>query len=568
MQNPREAEFNEMPRNSIATELVDEVLNVADIPAHIIAYRDNIGTVEIIEEAEKRPEPQQQALREIFTQLRLHTGHDFSNYKRPTLLRRIERRISVHNLPDLPSYTAFLQEYADETRALLKDLLISVTNFFRDGKAFNFLEHSVIPALFAGKTSADEVRIWVAGCATGEEAYSIAMLCAEHALDALDVPKVQIFATDIDESAIATAREGLYTLNDAADVSPERLRRFFTTDGNCYRVRREIREMILFANHNFLKDPPFSKLDLVTCRNVFIYLNNTAQERAVETFHFALKPKKFLFLGTSESVDGASDLYDLYNRDHHIFQAREANPRSYPIPDSVPTFLRSKLELLPKPDERGGRSQQISFGELHQQMLEQYAPPSVVVNEEYEIVHMTERAGKYFEFSGGEPTKNLLKVIRPEIRLELRSALYQAIQNASPVEAHNIKLVINGQLQSLDVHVRPVLEDGDTPRGYILVIFKPAQEALTDGATVTMSSDEPVARQLEGELISLKGQLRNSVEQHEYQSEELKASNEELQAMNEELRSAAEELETSKEELQSTNEETAYRKPGTEGKDR
>ena len=555
VQNPREAEFNEMPRNAIATELVDDVLNVGEIPARIMAYRDSMGTVQIVEEAEKRPEAQQVALREIFTQLRVRTSHDFSNYKRPTLLRRIERRINVHNLPDLPSYTAFLHEHPEETQALLKDLLISVTNFFRDSKAFNCLEVEVLPAIFAGKTSEDQVRIWVAGCATGEEAYSMAMLCAEKALNTVDAPKVQIFATDIDESAIATAREGLYTLNDAADVSPDRLRRFFTRDGDGYRVRREIRETILFAQHNFLKDPPFSKLDLVTCRNVLIYLNATAQARILETFHFALKPKGYLFLGTSESVEGAGDLYATHSRDHHIFQTREVTPRSYPVPESVPQFHFPKNDLLQKPDERESRGQRITFGELHQKMLEQYAPPSVVVNEEYEIVHMTERAGKYFEFAGGEPTQNLLKLIRPQIRLELRSALYQALQNKTVVEARNIKLTGNGEAQYLDIQVRPALEDGDTPKGFILVIFKPGQEATQEGATVKVASDEPLARQLEEELIGLKTQLRNSIEQHEYQAEELKASNEELQAMNEELRSAAEELETSKEELQSINEE-------------
>ncbi|TCD26542.1 PAS domain-containing protein [Pedobacter psychrodurus] len=555
VQNPREAEFNEMPRNAIATDLVDEVLNVGEIPARIIAYRDSMGTVQIIEEPEKRPEPQQQALRDIFTQLRVRTGHDFSNYKRPTLLRRIERRINVHNLPDLPSYTAFLHGNPDETNALLKDLLISVTNFFRDSKAFECIEQDVVPGIFAGKTSEDQVRIWVAGCATGEEAYSLAMLCAEHALRTFDAPKVQIFATDIDESAITTAREGLYTLNDAADVSQDRLRRFFTRDGDGYRVRREIREMVLFAHHNFLKDPPFSKLDLVACRNVLIYLNGTAQERVTETFHFALRPKGYLFLGTSESVDGASDLYSIYNRDNHIFQAREVSSRSYPIPESVPQFHFLRNDPLQKPDERENWTQRISFGDLHQKMLEQYAPPSVVINSEYEIVHMSEKAGRYFEFSGGEPTQNLLKLIRPEIRLELRSALYQAVQNKTVVEARNIK--VSGEVEplSLDIQVRPVLEDGDTMKGFILVIFKPAQEPFQEGTTVKMASDESLARQLEEELIRLKIQLRSSIEQHEYQAEELKASNEELQAMNEELRSAAEELETSKEELQSINEE-------------
>ncbi|QPH38595.1 CheR family methyltransferase [Pedobacter endophyticus] len=554
VQNPREAEFNEMPRHAIATELIDEVLNVAEIPAHIIAYRENGRNVRISEESGNRSETQKETLHEIFTQLRIRTGHDFSNYKQATLLRRIERRINVYNLPDLSSYLAYLQEHEEETRALLKDLLISVTNFFRDGKAFSYLEQEVIPSIFLGKTSGDQVRIWVAGCATGEEAYSLAMLCAEHAIRTHDAPKIQIFATDIDEAAIATAREGLYTLNDAADVSPERLRQFFTHDGDGYRARREIREMILFANHNFLKDPPFSKLDLVTCRNVLIYLNSTAQERVIETFHFALRAKKFLFLGTSESVDAANDLYTTFNRDSHIFQTREVAARTYPVPDSIPQ-LKPRTNLINKSDDQGTFTKRVSYGELHQKMLEQYAPPSLVINQDYEIVHMSERAGKYLEFAGGEPTKNLLKLIRPEIRLEIRATLYQAIQNKSSVELRNIKLSINGEAQSLNIHVRPVMEESDPERGFILLLFLPSEEVSRESKTLMVSAEEPMARQLEEELIGLKTQLRNSIEQYEYQAEELKASNEELQAMNEELRSAAEELETSKEELQSINEE-------------
>ncbi len=555
VQNPRQAEFNEMPRNAIATELIDEVLNVAEIPSRIIGYRNGTGAAKIIEVNDRRPEPQK-ALREIFMQLKIRTGHDFSNYKRPTLLRRIVRRINVHNLPDLPAYTAVLHEHPEETHALLKDLLISVTNFFRDKEAFTYLEQHVIPRIFEGKTSEDQIRIWIAGCATGEEAYSVAILCAEQLMGILDAPKVQIFATDIDEAAISVAREGLYSINDAADVSPDRLRQFFTPDGDDFRVRREIREMVLFATHNFLKDPPFSKLDLVCCRNVLIYLNSTAQERVIETFHFALKPKKYLFLGTSESVDSANDLYAILSRDHHIFQTREVSQRNYPVPDSVPQFPSSGTGLLHKIDEPERHNQRISFGELHQRMLEQYAPPSVVINQDYDIVHMTERAGKYLEFSGGEPTQNLLKLIRPEMRLELRSALFQSVQNNVAVEARNIKVNVDSQPLTIDVHVRPVLEEGDTNRGFILVIFKPAEESSELGTTTVMlTSDEPVTKRLEEELIGLKKQLRNSIEQHEYQAEELKASNEELQAMNEELRSAAEELETSKEELQSINEE-------------
>jgi two-component system CheB/CheR fusion protein len=405
VQNPREAEYNEMPRNAIATDMVDEVLPVGEIPGKILMYKKSLGTVHIPIEAEKRAEDQQQALREIFSHLRLRTGHDFSNYKRPTLLRRIERRINIRNLPDLPAYAAFVVQNPDEITALLKDLLISVTNFFRDKKAFDVLEQDVISAIVQRKKAEEQIRIWVPGCATGEEAYSLAMLCAERTLSVIDAPKVQIFATDIDESAIAFAREGLYTLNDAADVPPDRLRRFFNKESVGYRIRREIREMILFANHNFIKDPPFSHLDLISCRNVLIYLNQTAQERVMETFHFALKPGGYLFLGLSESAESAADLYTPLSREFHIFQTRPVPMRAYPVPESIPTFNYSNQPAaspatISIPPEYRTRDR-MTLGDLHQRLLEQYAPPSVVVNEEYDIIHLSERVGRYLQVTGG-----------------------------------------------------------------------------------------------------------------------------------------------------------------------
>jgi PAS domain S-box-containing protein len=554
VQNPRESEFNEMPRNAITTDLVDEVLPVAEIPQKIIDYKNSIGTVRIPLGIEKRPEDLQQALREIFTQLRIRTGHDFSNYKRPTLLRRIERRINIRNLPDLPSYAIFLQENADEIVSLLKDLLISVTNFFRDSKAFTVLEEQVIPDVIKEKKGDQQLRIWVAGCATGEEAYSIGILCAEQLQNMPDPPKVQIFATDIDEAAINHARDGLYTLNDAADISPERLRRFFNKDGDCYRIRREIREMILFANHNFLKDPPFSHLDIISCRNVLIYLNRTAQERAIETFHFALNKSGFLFLGSSESADSWSDLFATFNRENHIFQTRKRHLRPFPVPESVPLLKVAQPKLIPTSiDKESSSRERISFGELHQRLLEEYAPPSILINEEYEIVHISDRAGNYLQISGGEPSQNLLKLVKQELRLELRSALFQAIQRQAPVEARGLKVTVNEKIETINIYLRPVLQSSEG-LGYILVLFEKITDEKSDGGVI-LASEEPVARQLEAELVNLKAQLRASNEQHEFNAEELKASNEELQAMNEELRSAAEELETSKEELQSINEE-------------
>jgi len=309
----------------------------------------------------------------------------------------------------------------------------------------------------------------------------------------------------------------------------------------------------MFANHNFLKDPPFSHLDLISCRNVMIYLNQAAQERVAETFHFALNPGGFLFLGSSESVDGSTDLYASYNKENHIYQSRQATPKAYPIPESIPTFRVDK-PTLSATEHENKVLERISYGDLHHQLLEQYAPPSILVNEEYDIVHVSERAGRYLQISGGEPSQNLLKLVKPELRLELRSALYQAMQRHSAVEARGLKVNVDHQTETLNIHVRPVLRQGDTARGFILVMFE-TSSSKSDGQEILLSSDEPVAKHLEAELIRLKNQLRTSNEQHEFQQEELKASNEELQAMNEELRSAAEELETSKEELQSINEE-------------
>jgi two-component system CheB/CheR fusion protein len=573
VQNPRETEYSDMVRNAIATDLVDEVLNVADIPAKIVEYRENLKAVALPVQPEARPEEQQKALRDVFTQLRVHTGHDFSNYKRPTILRRIERRISVRNLSGIAEYAAYLKKQPEEVQALLKDLLISVTNFFRDKEAFAALEHDIIPRVAHEKKTGDQIRVWVAGCATGEEAYSLAMLLAER-LDGggIDQPEIQIFASDIDEAAIAAAREGFYTLNDAADVSPERLRRFFTKEGDGYRVRRDLRERVLFANHNVLKDPPFSRLDLVTCRNMLIYLNQAAQKRVMETFHFALKPSGFLFLGASESIDGSIDVFAPLSKENNIFQSRNVESRiPRPVRDSSRNesftarleFLQTSVQgqvVVPTTTEQDSAKriqaqERLSYADLHRQLLEQFAPPSVVVNEEYDILHLSERAGRFMQIQGGEPSNNLLKIIRPELRLELRNALYQAAQNRRSVEAKNLTLKIDDRSETINIHVRPVLRAEDTARGFILVLFEKTDDAPATDSETLQAFSESVAGQLEEELVRVKAQLRSSSEQYEIQTEELRASNEELQALNEELRSSSEELETGKEELQSVNEE-------------
>ena len=557
VQDPQEAEYDDMPRHSMATGLVDYVLPVAQIPAQIIAYREQVKRIPVPDAPHETTDDDMKALREIFTQLRVRTGHDFSNYKRPTVLRRIARRMGVHQLVDIPAYSHFMREHPPEATALLKDLLISVTNFFRDAEAFEALERDIIPKLFEGKTAGDQVRVWVTGCATGEEAYTVTMLLSECAANRLNPPQIKVFATDIDDDAIATARQGFYTINDAADVPPERLRNHFFIEADGYRVRREIREQVLFAVHNIIKDPPFAHLDLATCRNLLIYLNRTAQRRVMDVLHFALNPGGYLMLGASESVDGAVDLYSVVDKEHRIYQGRASESRLvFPVPDGG---LATQLGKLPEPRRmrESHATPRFSYGELHHRLLERYGPPSVVVNEEYEVLHMSESAGKFMQIQGGELSSNLLMLIRPELRLELRAALYQAAHNKSDVESRGISIPLDGETKFINLLVRPVLSQEDRARGFFLVTLEESNEPtpIEQKKPAVTTEEEPLARRLEEELVEVKAQLRATIEHHELQREELKASNEELQATNEELRSAAEELETSKEELQSINEE-------------
>lgn len=552
VQDPDEADHTDMPRNAIATGLVDDVLPVSKMPGRIVAYRDQRSALQLRDEPQSPADPDERALQDIFAQLRQRTGHDFSNYKRATVLRRIERRLGVRQLSELISYAKFLREYPDEAQALLKDLLISVTNFFRDPAAFAVLERDVIPRLFEGKSEEQQVRIWVAGCATGEEAYSLGMLVAEQGVGTPGTPGVQIFATDIDEQALAVGREGFYTLNDAADVSSERLRRFFTKEPHGYRVRKDLREMVLFANHNIIRDPPFSHLDLVSCRNLLIYLNGPAQQRVLDVAHFALNPGAYLFLGGSETVERVGDAFVAVSKEAHVFQSRGAIAK-LPIPGPSLGVTDRRPRPMPFSESRG--RERFASPDLHLRLVEQYAPPSIVVNDEHDIVHLSDNAAMYLQFAGGEPSNNLLKFVRPELRLELRTALFQAAQRRTNVNARQIAVSIEGRTVTVNLLIRPVLRDDDPARGFFLVLFEQteADEKATDHPAPELASDP--AGQLEDEVVRLKSQLRATVERYETQAEELKASNEESQAINEELRSASEELETSREELQSLNEE-------------
>ena len=557
VQDPGEAEFAEMPQNSIATGLADHVLGVADMPAAILAYKRSLGDVRLPEPSADPPPSDESALRDIFALLRGSTGHDLANYKQATVLRRLARRMGLRGIHDLPGYAVYLRDQPGEAQALLKDLLISVTSFFRDPAAFAALEKAVIPRLFAGKGENDHVRVWSAGCATGEEAYSLAMLLAEAAAELSAPPSIQVFASDLDGDAVARARNGLYTLNDCADVAPERLRRFFAKEGERYRVRKELREMILFAHHNVVKDPPFSHLDLISCRNLLIYLNRTAQQQVLEMSHFALNAGGFLFLGSSESIEGAGDLFATVDKEACLFNSRAAAPRLNVVIPELRVAGENRVSSFAPAFAMHGAREHMSTAELHQRLLEQYAPPSVVVNERFDIVHVSDRAGRYLQIAGGDPTYNLLRAVRPALRLELRTALHQAAQQRVTVEARGLTLELDSGQAVVDLTVRPVLGAGDPAAGFFLVLFHElASDALlTPAPKAEQLGGDDAVRHLEAELQRLQALHRATVEHHETQAEELQASNEELQAINEEMRSSAEELETSKEELQSLNEE-------------
>jgi two-component system, chemotaxis family, CheB/CheR fusion protein len=556
-QLPEDSEYEDMPRNAIGSGHVDFVLPVAEMPQKLVDLWENARAIRLPEPLPDDPpvsskstdDPAAEAaLHEIVKMLAQRTGHDFTYYKRATILRRMERRMQVRLLRDLPAYCAFLRDNPDETPLLLADMLISVTNFFRDRESFDALEREVVPALFS-EPSNQQVRCWVPGCATGEEAYSIAMLLSEESQRHHDKP-FQIFASDIDTSAIAVARRGVYPESIVTDVSPGRLRAFFTHKDHAYRLRKELRDRVLFAAHNMLRDPPFSQLDLISCRNVLIYLNRDIQAKLLEMFHFALKPEGRLFLGSSESADVAGSLFRVVDKKHRIFA-----PPSPSLARARTPVLPLRIELKPlagsspAPDAHPATA-----SDIHQRVLEEYAPPSVIVDTRADIVHMSEKAGRYLRHKAGVPSHNLLNLVLPPLRPELRSAMLQAEHTGKSVEARRVKLAIEGKQVYVNLIARP-FKDASLTQTYMLVIFQEVDEALGEQETGTSASPPGLVAQLEGQLTTTKEMLQATIEASDTSNEELKASNEELQAINEELRSASEELETSKEELQSVNEE-------------
>jgi two-component system, chemotaxis family, CheB/CheR fusion protein len=576
-QDPERSAHAGMPRSAIATGMVDWILPVKDMPSRVLSYFRLEHAVALPPEEPPvevpRADPAEADLRDVLNFLRTRTGRDFAQYKRATVLRRIGRRMQVNGVDNLAGYLTCLRTRTGESNALLQDLLISVTNFFRDPDCFDALRPQ-LEALFEGKTAADTVRVWVVACATGEEAFTIAMLLTEHARTLDAPPVIQVFATDLDEQAVQAARDAVYPPAIMADVDEDRLRRFFVKEHRGYRVRREIREMVLFAVHDILRDSPFSRLDMVSCRNLLIYLNREAQQRVLETLHFSLIPDGRLFLGSSETVEDNSTLFAVLDKKHRIYRKRPSVRTLLPIPQGARSITRAleSQNLTHGPViathalEAGAAARALAeasrarteparggWGEIHLQLLERLAPPSVLVDAEYEIVHLSPSAGRFLQLAGGEPSRNLLRAVQPDLRIDLRAALYQASQQQTEVQLPPVAMSVAGGTVVAGVRVLPAVEGGEP---LYLVMFDPRQaETEAVAAQGARLESDPLARHLDAEIERLKSHLRDTVEQYEASTEEMKASNEELQAMNEEMRAATEELETSREELQSINEE-------------
>ncbi|MHB8877975.1 MAG: chemotaxis protein CheB, partial [Myxococcaceae bacterium] len=490
-------------------------------------------------------------LNKLVILLRNAFGVDFANYKQATVERRVERRMVLHKLERLEDYVMFVTSDPNELRSLYNDLLIGVTGFFRDKEPFEALKTAVFPRLLEGRERNVPVRIWVVGCSTGEEAYSIGICLLEYLSDSAAGRRIQLFATDIDERAIDRARDGIYPRNIELDVSPERLQRFFSVHERGYQVGPQLRDMLIFAHHNVATDPPFSRIDLVSCRNVLIYMQAPMQKKALRTFHYALNPDAFLLLGTSESVGESIDLFSVVDRKLKLFQKKNVRPAAmFEFP--LRTRAATTVEAVPPHYRTSLTPQQVA----DRKVMEKYAPPGVVVDERLEIVQFRGRTGPFLEPVPGAATLNLLKLALPELLLELKAAIGRALRDNEPVTTPPVRLREGRGLAAVSLDVMPLAEPGAGGRS-VLVLFNEVPLVPAPGGAGPEALPPPDARvqDLERELATVKDQLQSNLDEMALANEDLQASNEELQSSNEELQSTNEELETSKEELQSTNEE-------------
>jgi two-component system, chemotaxis family, CheB/CheR fusion protein len=552
VQDPREAAHEGMPRAVIAAEIADLVLPVREIAARLgdlAKHKEKLAPLVPPHPDASVPigEDDELVLKRIFELVRLRTNHDFSRYKRGTVLRRLARRMQLNHRTSLEHYLTLLKEQADEVQALFDDLLISVTSFFRDPAAWDALRLQVIGPLIEHAQPNQPIRAWVPGCATGEEAYTLAILFREE-MSRRDVSfELVVFGSDVDQGALATAREGIYPAAIAADVSEARLARYFRAEGDHFRVSSEIRDSVVFAAHSVLRDPPFSKLHLISCRNLLIYLDRDLQQQLQNVFRYGLRDDGYLFIGVSETAD--PELFEPLDKQHRLFRAR---PRAAGPAVRLPQLPAMPLvpAIIDRGRERGIRMRR-SAAEVHIELLEQFSPPSLVVDEHWSIEHLSESAGRYLQPRGGAPTQVVTELVRPELVDELRSALHRASELHEPCLSAFVPVRFNGTPQLVGVLVQP--RSREEGHQHMLVTFLEAGKA--EQRDERTESSDSIVLALRDKLRIAEQRLETMRQEHGMAYEDLRAANEELQSLNEEYRSTTEELETSKEELQSVNEE-------------
>ncbi len=567
VQTLESAEFDGMLTSAIATGLVDYKLPPAEMPAQLTAYAARAIHYAFAPIATLKPK-EEDALKKILILLHNQTSHDFSQYKSSTIQRRTERRMAVNQITTLAKYLTYLQQTPEEVEALFNDLLIGVTSFFRDPEAFKALADQVIPKLFAGRSADAVIRVWVPGCSTGEEAYSIAILLAERQEAMRQSFKVQVFATDIDSRAIASARSGIYSASIASDVSPERLRRFFvatTNDDGFYHIHKGIRDMLVFSEHNLIRDPPFFKMDLISCRNLLIYLDNDLQKRIIPMFHYALNPMGYLFQGTSETVGEFNTLFNALDRQSRLYQRKDEVYRTQrpALSRFAPPMPAVRVPLLPNDPKKSSFPVKLPLRELTEQVLLQRAPTAVLVNNHGDALYVHGRTGMYLETARGEVgVSNILQMAREGLRHELTTALHKAVVGKEIVHYPGLRVKTNGDFSSVNLTVQPIAIGAAAspvaPLYLVILEMAPIQPLAADDhetpEAVGLVANKLIA-ELKAKLSAKDEYIQTLREQLEASNEELKSSSEEMQSVNEELQSTNEELETSREELQSVNEE-------------
>ncbi|HEX5413159.1 MAG TPA: chemotaxis protein CheB [Terriglobia bacterium] len=562
-QDPKQADHGEMPRNAIAAGYVDFVLSIESIAQELlrIAHHPYVSEAppgEARDEAAPKGENDRQ---KIYRTLRAATGVDFTHYKSSTILRRIRRRMMLLKLESLEDYTSHLQKHRDEVEALFQDMLIHVTGFFRDPDVFEALTREVLPNLVKDRPAGTPIRVWIAGCSTGEEAYSVAMVLREFLSERSVSHEVQIFATDVNEAALEKARQGEYLETNATDVSPERLRRFFMKMPHGYRINKSVRDLCIFARHDIGKDPPFSRLDLITCRNLLIYLGPALQKRILPVFHYALKSTGYLLLGSSETIGSFAEYFSLIDKKHKLYRARPS-ARAHILDLGGRTsgdVGPARGEAEPEPND--GFDLQ---GEANRILLNRFSPPGAIIGDDFKVVHFHGRTGRYLEPAPGDASLNLARMAREGLHVELRAAVQEARRSGHSVRKRGVLMKQNAHMVAVDIDVIPI-KGPAASTGYCLVLFQdaaPAPQAESDkaakgpkGKLVPAKAARREINQLTDELSQTRHILQSTIEELEATNEELRSANEESLSSNEELQSTNEELETAKEELQSANEE-------------